>query len=565
MQLSCGLIVFGSVLSAAFAQNVVQVDPSQVRQTLAPTFHGVNYVGFWDGAQGSSGSAQALAQTATKLVRFPGGDPGDWYNFQCPYYGGDAQTPVCPAAADAHSWSSTSPIDLWKYAQTFGGTALFQTNAQGNGPKAPGTGWAANDPRQAGAYAQWAKDNSVSAIFEIGNEEDIKMTSVHDANFQWYVDLFKTQAAAIKAVDSRMQVIGPAGTNEYFWWALDSLGMFLHQTGNKAGTGQLDGVSLHFYRTGSSYNAVKDVPQSWEKTGGPWEFIKGSIASNDTRPLPVYITEWHIGDAVGSLNASIGNALVTADMIGVFAESGVASHEFFTSHSAAISSNAYGFLYGLNEARPLDSPAPAFYALALWKQMGSQVLQVIQNADRSSVMSTYATGKPDGTLQLMAINKTASAQDLQLNVSGQDLTGKHVDIYTLSSSNGHDDAFDAVYNGVQNPAVSQLPAPSAQVISASALTYSVPAYSVVVLNVGGVSGIPPVVAPTPPPTPPAVPQPPVAPAPPGHDPTGSGPAAVVTVPSTANGTVGCQATGGIPVVYLLVAGMGILLRRRGVA
>ena len=48
------------------------------------------------------------------------------------------------------------------------------------------------------------------------------------------------------AVDLDVQVYGPAGTNEHYWWALDSLGMFLKQTGNKSGTGEVDGMSLHY-------------------------------------------------------------------------------------------------------------------------------------------------------------------------------------------------------------------------------------------------------------------------------------------------------------------------------
>src|SRR5579871_4893208 len=52
------------------------------RRTIPPGFFGINYSAFWDDAQGSAASARALAQTPIKTVRFAGGDPGDWYDWQ---------------------------------------------------------------------------------------------------------------------------------------------------------------------------------------------------------------------------------------------------------------------------------------------------------------------------------------------------------------------------------------------------------------------------------------------------------------------------------------------------
>src|SRR5947209_830844 len=66
----------------------ITVDTHGVTRTLPATFFGVNFVGFWDQNQGSPASAAALAQTPIKLVRFPGGDPGDWYDWADPYYKG---------------------------------------------------------------------------------------------------------------------------------------------------------------------------------------------------------------------------------------------------------------------------------------------------------------------------------------------------------------------------------------------------------------------------------------------------------------------------------------------
>ena len=55
----------------------VIVDPTNVKRSIPATFFGVNYVAFWEPAEGSAAAARALAQTPIRVVRFPGGDPGD--------------------------------------------------------------------------------------------------------------------------------------------------------------------------------------------------------------------------------------------------------------------------------------------------------------------------------------------------------------------------------------------------------------------------------------------------------------------------------------------------------
>ena len=83
----------------------IVIDTTRVRQTIPSTFFGINYSAFWDAAQGSAASERALAQTPIRTIRFPGGAPADWYDWQQPYYKG---------------WSSTSPKQLWTYARSFG-------------------------------------------------------------------------------------------------------------------------------------------------------------------------------------------------------------------------------------------------------------------------------------------------------------------------------------------------------------------------------------------------------------------------------------------------------------
>ena len=100
--------------SSQQAPDVLRITPGQVTRTIPDAYFGINYVAFWSKTEGSAATAAALAQTPIKTVRFPGGAPADWYDWQQPYYKG---------------WSNTSPSDLWRYARSFGAChVLFQTN-----------------------------------------------------------------------------------------------------------------------------------------------------------------------------------------------------------------------------------------------------------------------------------------------------------------------------------------------------------------------------------------------------------------------------------------------------
>jgi len=317
---------------------------------------------------------------------------------------------------------------------------------------------------------------------EVGNEEDIHMTTSGDPTFQPYITAFNAQAQAMHAANPAVKVFGPASTNEWYWWGLGSLPMFLQQTGTISGTGQVDGVSLHYY-TGSGWSDTSNVAQQWNAPGGPWAFIQSSITRYDTRPLPVAMTEWNLGDADSGtgFNQTLGHGLVVADMLGAFAQSGVAQEDYFAIHGGG----QYGLLYGTGESRPVDSPTPTYYATALWGKMGRAVLPLTQAADPSTTVSAYATQKDDGSVQVMAINKTGAPQPVEIGYQGFNPQGGMLHAYTLSGATGALSDLDVSYDGVSNPSPQQpLPGPAlTQAITGSAVSYTLPAYSLVVLDV----------------------------------------------------------------------------------
>jgi len=468
---------------AATGLDTIVIDPATTTRTIPTDFFGINYVGFWDSAQGSAASAAALTQTPIKAVRFAGGDPADWYDWADPYYKG---------------WSATSPLDLWRYAQKFGAMPVFQTNFQGNLPNPPGQSYAVNSPQNAAAWVAYDKAQGITATMEVGNEEDMALaganTAQDDARFQPYIDAFKAQATAMHRADPNVKVIGPACTNEWFYWNRDFLGMFLRQTGHHDPNAPLDpsspdGLSLHYY-AGSTWSDSMGVAQTWASR--MWQYTQDVIRQNDTRQLPVYLSEWNVGgsDSGNSFNASLGKGLVMADMLGAFAQSGVAQEDYFDVHTAT----HHGLLYGTGESRPVDSPTPAYYATAMWGHMGRSLLPLTQSSwvNAGTEVSAYAAKKDDGSLQVLAINKQGAAQNIAVQLDGASAAGHHLHVDTLSGVNGGVFDLDATYNGVVNPSPQQpLPGPQdAGIVSGDTVSYTLPAYSAVILDLDGMTPAP---------------------------------------------------------------------------
>lgn len=453
--------------------NQVILNPRVIKQTIPRTFYGINYVGFWDSAAGSAASARALSQTPIRTVRFPGGAPADWYDWQNPYYKGD---------------SHTSPAQLWHYTRSLGGTrVVFGTNYQGHLPKPPGQSYGVNSPENAAAWVKYDKKSGIHADMEVGNEEDMNL--LHKANdpaYTPYLTAFTAQAKAMHHADPHVRVLGPAGTNEYYWWTLGGLSAFLRATGNRTGSGAVDGVSLHFYR-GQNWLDAKGSAQYWLSRTGPWAAIQQTVRTHDTRKLPVYITEWNIGgaDQNSSFAPTLGHALVVADMIGAFAQSGVKGEDIFDTHGG----HTWGLLYGTGEDRPLDSPTPAYYAMALWNHMGNHVIDLHQSDDAASVMSTYATTRDDGSVQVLAINKQPSSRTVTVLLQGASPAEHQVHVYSLVGKGTNINALDVRYNGVAMPSAQRkLPGPiSVSTVHGRTLSYKVPGYSAVVLDLSGTS------------------------------------------------------------------------------
>lgn len=447
--------------------NRIVIDTRAILHLIHRDFFGINYTAFWEPAEGDVASARALAQTPIRTVRFPGGAPANFYDWQDPYFKGR---------------SRTSPLQLWNWSRSFSATrVVFQTNFQGNMPHPPHRSYAVNSPRNAAAWVTYNRIHHISAMMEVGNEEDMHLLKrVDDPAYKTYIAGFHAQARAMHEADPSTYVLGPTGTNAWYWWKLDGLGMFLRAV-KKAGTsGRADGVSLHYY-DGHDWASASRVAQWWLSPSGPWAAVQKVMRTAGEGRLPVYITEWNLGnqDFHNKFNPTVGHALTVADMIGAFAQSGVRGEDYFTIHR----SDGWGLLYGTHDARPVDTPMPTYYAMALWSHMGNRVVALKQTDDPASVMSSYATTDRHRGVQVLLINKQPRPRKTMIDVRGMRSRGDRLSIYSLRGASGGVSDLDAIYNGVSMPSPEQrLPgAAKTRIVRGNTLWYSVPGYSAVVL------------------------------------------------------------------------------------
>jgi hypothetical protein len=454
---------------AAGATQTLTVDANNVVSVITNPYWGVNYPAYWDGNEGSSGSRQALRNAGIQLIRFPGGVPADWYDWADPLRDNWTRTSTAGVPAQAGS------VNLRDYANGAGAQLLLQTNPTTNHN---------NDPSGAHAagWVNHADEHDVPvAIWEVGNEPD-NVSGMVDFDWdrmQWYYDRFGEHAAAMKAADPSIRVVGPAGTNSYFWWQLHTLEMFLVKHGDKAGprggpgTGLTDGVSLHYYPEGGCglWSSIKQAGQNWP---GNMNYIKSAIATYDSRPLPVFITETNA--AISAQNCGIAdelsNALANADLFGAFRETGVQSVVAFGEihHATA----GWGLL------TDGDVAVPYYYIFPIWSRTGDRVLAVSGETDAANVLSAYASKDAQGDVQVVAINKDAAPTTVSLALNGYNPAGGTVQIYELRGQTNAITDTGIFYNGVLNPsatAAEGLPAPETASVPGATYSRTLPPYS----------------------------------------------------------------------------------------
>ncbi len=280
---------------------------------------------------------------------------------------------------------------------------------------------------------------------------------------------------AMRAVDSTI-LVGAVGVPRPGDWS---------DWGNKVieiGGANLDFYIIHSYgfdKQPANAAAILDKPQAlWKEIFSTTHAAMDRLATR--RRIPIAVTEYNLAAFQDLDNAQLmtraANALFIADMIGQLAVNGATmANQWNLANGRAGNGTDYGLIDASNGKR-----APQYYAVKMWKSVGNRLLPVESPLPNATTLSTYATRHEDGTISVLAINKTGAPIDVRINLAGLTKTMQvSADVLDAESL----ETTDVLYNERINPAPDLSNAPSKALGAATgSFDHSFVKYSVTVLR-----------------------------------------------------------------------------------
>jgi hypothetical protein len=426
--------------------------------------------------------ARTLA-SGTTMIRIPGGSWANYYEWlpcelenKCPW-----------------EWGVLTPTDFINFLNATELEAMYTVNINGTSKEASALVAFFNGSiddettigvdtlgRDWGTVSEWAKLRSEQGnpdpvgitYWEIGNEIYAgKQGMGTDCDISWgweevwtcdgreYVhgtedhEGFIAFRDAMRAVDSSIKV-GAVGVPESASW-----GNWGVEVITEAGD-VMDFYIIHNYGFGSQESNMQTMlaqPQ------GSWQTIKADIdAAFDLvangRRVPIAVTEYNLFSAEGldvdERMSQAVNGLFLADTIGQMMQHGFdIANQWDIAHGDDTIPSRYGLMRANNLFR-----SPQYYVFPMWSRFGSEMLPVTSPFASETTLSVYAGKHEDGTVSLLAINKTEAPISSNINIlnSIQPFTSGTVDVIQAESL----DSEYVTWNGVENPADDLSDAPS---------------------------------------------------------------------------------------------------------
>jgi hypothetical protein len=389
---------------------------------------------------------QQLLDMGTTVLRMPGGSWSNGYHWlACENADGDECSATWASRPSDYVdlLASTGIEGMWTVS--FNGTAeeaaalvaFFNGDIDDDRPIGTdkrGTDW--------GTVGKWARlraehgnpDPQRIELWEVGNEIYGAKQAAGEACAEWgWEDVWTCDPAdyvngdaehdgfigfrdAMLAVDPDIQVgaVGIGGSQgEWSAWG-DTV---IEQT-----AGEMDFYVVHSY----GFDEAPDPQEVLARPSELWTNALGDAREalaerNPDATVPIAITEYNLfsfadGDTDGLMAEGI-NALFIADTIGQMAVQGASMANQWNLVNGVTAS---GSDYGIFEP-DRNEPNPQFYALALWSRFGDEMLPVHDLADiDESSLSLYAGRAADGTISLIAINKTNEPIEVPVRLAGAD-------------------------------------------------------------------------------------------------------------------------------------------------
>lgn len=361
--------------------NILYVDPAKKLGDISPLVYGSNY-GPWTAVPAARlADAQASALT---VIRFPGGEWGDRNDLQ-PYQ-------IDQFMAFCKSLNATATINV----RTMNGT-----------------------PEAAAELVRYVNIEKKYGIryWAIGNEPQFYEKAMKEPyGVERFNREFRAMAAAMKAVDPTIQIIGPELTNfgpdpeknpkdsEGKDWMIE----FLRANGDV-----VDVVSIHRYpfpahSTFDPTRTIDDLRRDTPTWTATLRYLRDLVHQETGRDLPIAVTEtnsdWTKTNGGEATPDSFYNAIWWADSLGrMIRERVLLVNIWIISYSSG----------GWSLVAP-DGPRPTYYVYQLYKHFGEELLYSDSGIQDVTI---YAARRKDGALTLIVINLTDTEQKVPLEIA----------------------------------------------------------------------------------------------------------------------------------------------------
>jgi alpha-L-arabinofuranosidase len=485
----------------------IVIDLAAEAQPINPVILGTN-VPAWLGPQRITNEtfiARTLA-SGTTMLRIPGGSWSNYYEWlpcelenECPW-----------------DWGVLTPTDFVNLINDTGLEAMYTINMNGTAKEAAALVAFFNGSiddettigvdalgRDWGTVSDWARlrhdggnpEPVGITYWEIGNEiyaGKEGMGTGCDQSWGWedvwtcdgreYVhgtedhEGFIAFRDAMRAVDPSIQVgaVGVPKSDSWGNWGAEVIG--------EAGE-VMDFYVIHKYGFGSQESDMEAIlaePQS------SWEAIKADIDNafdllGNGRSVPIAVTEYNLFAAehydTDERMSQAVNGLYLADTIGQIMQHGFEiANQWDIAHGDGTIPSRYGLMRANNLFR-----SPQYYVFPMWSRFGSEMLPVSSPFASETTLSTYAGRHENGTVTLLAINKTNEpiSSDIHILNTLKPFTSGTADVIQADSL----DSEFVTWNGVDAPADDLSDAPASVLESVeNPTTYTFAPYSVTLIR-----------------------------------------------------------------------------------
>jgi hypothetical protein len=457
-----GLLTLTEPASAAVTASV-SVNAGQALATIPSTGVGVN-AAVYDGNMNSSDIPGLLSAAGMKVVRYPGGGYADGYHWQTNTVDGGYVAP-------------NTDFDTFMGTVRAAGAQPILTANYGSGTPAEAAAWVkyANVTKGYGAK-YWEIGNEIYGNGEYGATWENDTHSSHSATT--YADNLLQYISAMKAVDHTIKIgavlttpgawpDGITGTGDSMDWN--------HTVLSIAGP-KVDFVVVHHYPIGTSEADLLGKPQA--EIPGMAATLRSLInqyAGGNAANVGIAVTEAN----ANAYKDTAPNGLFAPDEYLTWMENGAFTLDWWNLHNGTDCSKVTavdgatdyddgGMLSSGASCEPaLDTPFAPYFGIQMIAKLGAPGDTLVHTASSTSGVSSHAVLRANGDLDVMLINKDP-ANDATVSLS---YTG-----FTPSS------AAPTVYSYLKNATA------ITSATTGNANTRTVPAYSIVVVQLHPGSG-----------------------------------------------------------------------------